>query len=374
MPRDEIGDHCGSPEADPCQALTVSVARKAEAAEGVNGMSDYRLKVGFFRHHKTLRLHRRLGAEGVLSLLRLWEYAAEFRPTGDLSGMSPEDIEAAAGWESDEDSLTSALIDIGFIDESETGASLHDWALHNPWVSSTSQRSDAARLSRLAREDKDAAEAFRNAGKRGISEQEYREAKKNRIYEHSSVRSTTVNVRSTPAPAPAPAPTPKDVEEISKKTLVTSVDSPNKPSEKSGKGYSETFEKFWSVFPRRTNKVGAYAAWCRTRDGQYGAPPQDEDMISAAKRYGDGCRAEGREERFMMHPSTFLGPNRRWEDFLPGVKRSATGAGVAEPSDREAFARERHEKEVLFGGDQRRWWQWIQAGRPDPERWKRDNP
>ena len=50
--------------------------------------SDYRIKIGFFRHYKTRKLEKCLGETGVLALLKLWEYAAEFRPDGDLSGMS----------------------------------------------------------------------------------------------------------------------------------------------------------------------------------------------------------------------------------------------------------------------------------------------
>ena len=38
--------------------------------------SDFRVSVDFFAHHKTKKLRRRLGYEGVVALLQLWAYAA----------------------------------------------------------------------------------------------------------------------------------------------------------------------------------------------------------------------------------------------------------------------------------------------------------
>jgi hypothetical protein len=58
---------------------------------------DFRIRIGFFRHHKALKLVRRLGLEGLVALLRLWAYAAEFHTNGDLAGMTAEDIELAPG-------------------------------------------------------------------------------------------------------------------------------------------------------------------------------------------------------------------------------------------------------------------------------------
>ena len=41
--------------------------------------SDFRVSVDFFAHHKTKKLRRRLGYEGVVALLQLWAYAARVR-------------------------------------------------------------------------------------------------------------------------------------------------------------------------------------------------------------------------------------------------------------------------------------------------------
>lgn len=47
---------------------------------------DIRLSVHFPDHPKTVKLERRLGFQGVRSLLSLWAWAAQNRPDGDLGG------------------------------------------------------------------------------------------------------------------------------------------------------------------------------------------------------------------------------------------------------------------------------------------------
>ena len=64
--------------------------------------SDIRLSIGFLDHPKTVKLQRQLGEAGVLSLLRLWLWAAQNRPSGILIGMDEDDIEIAARWEEGE--------------------------------------------------------------------------------------------------------------------------------------------------------------------------------------------------------------------------------------------------------------------------------
>ena len=59
---------------------------------------DARISTAFPRHPKTVKLQRRLGATGCGSLVCLFLWVADNRPDGDLSGMSDEDIEIAAGW------------------------------------------------------------------------------------------------------------------------------------------------------------------------------------------------------------------------------------------------------------------------------------
>ena len=59
--------------------------------------TDFRLSVGYFEHPKVQKLERRLGAEGVLSHLRLLRFVSQYKPDGNLSGMDAEEVGMAGG-------------------------------------------------------------------------------------------------------------------------------------------------------------------------------------------------------------------------------------------------------------------------------------
>ena len=132
--------------------------------------SDFRLAVGFSRHHKTRKLKRALGAEGVLSLIWLWEYAAAERPDGDLSRLDDDDIELAADWDGEPGAFVAAIRSIGFLD---VGNLLHDWQEHNAWASNADARSDKARLSKLAQVNLSEYQRLVAEGITGISKEQY---------------------------------------------------------------------------------------------------------------------------------------------------------------------------------------------------------
>ena len=48
--------------------------------------ADIRISVGFPNPPKTVKLDRRLGFQGIRSLLALWTWAAQNRPDGNLGG------------------------------------------------------------------------------------------------------------------------------------------------------------------------------------------------------------------------------------------------------------------------------------------------
>lgn len=107
--------------------------------------TDFRVSVDFFVHHKTRRIQRLAGDSGVIGLLRLWAYAAKHRSDGILAGMGPADIEAVADWVGEEGKLAQALLEIGFLDQSKDGLSLHGWRENNPWAAEAKARSESAR-------------------------------------------------------------------------------------------------------------------------------------------------------------------------------------------------------------------------------------
>ncbi|KAF0235078.1 MAG: hypothetical protein FD177_237 [Desulfovibrionaceae bacterium] len=165
--------------------------------------TDFRVSVDYFEHHKTKKLVKRLGVEGSFCHLKLLAYAAKHRPEGVFTGMDGEDIEIAAGWKGEDGALASTLCDLSLLEQCEEGVfSIHDWQDHNDWASEADARSDSARLSRLARVNKAAAEDLKADGRSGITKDEYKMYAEGTPY----VRRTTN--RSTPAPAPSPTPAP----------------------------------------------------------------------------------------------------------------------------------------------------------------------
>jgi hypothetical protein len=73
--------------------------------------------------------------------------------------------------------------------------------------------------------------------------------------------------------------------------------------------YTSDFEKFWSVYPRLIGKQIAFTAWLKVIESY---PPAE--IIAAAEEYAAVCERERREERFILHPSTFLSKDR-WKDY-----------------------------------------------------------
>lgn len=120
---------------------------------------DARISTALPRHPKTVKLQRRLGAPGCWSLLCLFLWVAENRPTGDLEGMTGEDLEIAATWPGAIGDFVRTLSEVRFLDGQEGSYKIHDWAEHNPWAANRPGRVEKARAAAGARwERKRAAE------------------------------------------------------------------------------------------------------------------------------------------------------------------------------------------------------------------------
>lgn len=116
--------------------------------------SDIRVRTTFPHHHKTKKLRRKIGAEGICALTFIWLFAAENRPDGILSGMDEEDIAIAAQWDGDACVMLAALVDVGFLDKDESGYSIHGWTENNAWAAGATARSEKAIKAAKTRWDK----------------------------------------------------------------------------------------------------------------------------------------------------------------------------------------------------------------------------
>ena len=114
---------------------------------------DIRLKLDLFEHPKLQKLRRRLGAEGVLCLLRLWLWAAANRCDGRLRGLDADDVELAAQWQGQAGALVAALCELRLLERAGEAELflIHDWSEHQPWASRSDERSARARKAARSR-------------------------------------------------------------------------------------------------------------------------------------------------------------------------------------------------------------------------------
>jgi hypothetical protein len=86
---------------------------------------------------------------------------------------------------------------------------------------------------------------------------------------------------------------------------------PGRPRGAKNTVYPERFEKeIWAPYPRKESKVQAFECYqTRLKEGVDHA-----DLARAVQNYGQ--KVKGKEAKFMLLPSTFLGYHERWKDFL----------------------------------------------------------
>lgn len=106
-------------------------------------------------HEKTRKLRDGLGLknsyEAVGLIICIWSWAAVHAPSGELKEMKPQDLADAAGWRKSAKNLLRALVDSGFLDESEGGYSLHDWDNHQGLLQDAIDRSKRGNADRQRR-------------------------------------------------------------------------------------------------------------------------------------------------------------------------------------------------------------------------------
>ncbi len=99
-------------------------------------------------------------------------------------------------------------------------------------------------------------------------------------------------------------------------------------SSSNSRSQSPEFVRFWEAYPRKVAKDAAWQIWRRLLRGNFGPPPRSpDDLVAAAVKYADECRAACREQDKILHARTFLGPQRRWTDYVraPDSDRSDVG-------------------------------------------------
>jgi len=120
-------------------------------------VKDIRLKVDFMDHPKTVRLRRELGSEAIECLIRLWGFAADNRPKGELVNMDADDIEIAAKWTGEPGKFVKVLLQkkCKFLMLKNRHYVIHDWKEHQGFLYYADERSKKAKLAASYRWEKD---------------------------------------------------------------------------------------------------------------------------------------------------------------------------------------------------------------------------
>lgn len=108
-----------------------------------------RVMTGFYCHRKTAKLKRTLGTDAYWIPPRLWAYAAEHQPDGNMSEYSSEELAEVLGCYTHATSMLQALKDCGFIEEN---GNIHDWVEHNGYHQKFSERAKKAADARWSKE------------------------------------------------------------------------------------------------------------------------------------------------------------------------------------------------------------------------------
>jgi hypothetical protein len=105
------------------------------------------------------------------------------------------------------------------------------------------------------------------------------------------------------------------------------------PSRRSRPADDPLFDEFWAVYPRRVGKIGAQSIWPKVI--RQGAAPRQ--IISAAERFRDECRASGTEKRFIPHPASWLRDGRYGDQETETEAPPVPPPGITPPADRLSY-------------------------------------
>ena len=106
-----------------------------------------RLHSSFWTHRKTLQLRRKLGDAAFWIPPRLWSFAAENAPDGDLSNYQAEDLAMLVQYSGNAQEMLQALNDAGFL---ENGI-IRNWAERNSFHVTNHDRAKKAAEARWAK-------------------------------------------------------------------------------------------------------------------------------------------------------------------------------------------------------------------------------
>lgn len=100
-----------------------------------------RVYTSFYSHRKTAKLRAKIGDDAFWVPPKIWAYAAENQPDGNLSGYSSEELCMLIGCSKHCSSILQMLKECGFIDQD---GMIHDWQEHNEFHVKAKARAEKA--------------------------------------------------------------------------------------------------------------------------------------------------------------------------------------------------------------------------------------
>ena len=264
----------------------------------VSKNTDARLSTTLPTHPKMKKMKRALGHAGPLGIIYLFLYVAAERPSGDLSGMTDDDIELAFDWDGEPGAFVAAAAAVGFLDGEAGARRIHDWDDHQPWASGAKERSDSARWAAFVQRH----------GYAGAAQRMPEYAKRQR-----------------PAgdpPSDPPAPTSP--------TKPTSPSNPSAPKPKATRArpavgkeaYSASFERFWDAYPtqKRSKKLESWNRWDADKLDEFA----DTIIRDVEKRKAEHWPWIKDGGTFIPGAQVYLN-GRRWNDAIEPVPPGGGG-------------------------------------------------
>ena len=247
------------------------------------------------RHPKTKKLARLLGVSlpaAVGHLHYLWWWALDFAQDGVLDKYDAEDIADAMQWEGDADQLVEALLSSGYIDDTDDGLVIHDWAEY------------AGKL--LERRAKDRARKRAAAEAAGVP---------------SSIRrnSDGNDEESDETPSASFVTNQPTVPNQPNTTNSTNRTEPTTPTGDAQALQERRFAEFWKAYPKKVGKASCLKAWKKLKPTTE-LFAQIMETLTKQKASEQWQREGG---RFIPNPLTWLNQGR-WDD-----EPTEVGAGAA---------------------------------------------
>ena len=247
------------------------------------------------RHPKTKKLARLLGVSlpaAVGHLHYFWWWALDFAQDGTLEKYDGYDLADAMQWDGDPDQLLEAMIEAGYIDDTEDGLMIHDWGEY------------AGKL--LERRAKDRARKRAAAEAAGVP-QNFRRSSDGNDEESAETPSASF-VTNQPTVPNQP-----------NTTNSTNRTEPTTPTGDAQALQERRFAEFWKAYPKKVGKASCLKAWKKLKPT---TELHDHIMtaLEAQKRSEQWQREGG---RYIPNPLTWLNQGR-WDD-----EPTEVGAGAA---------------------------------------------